>query len=94
MPAPNVDSCVIQFELKEDTPKTKDEKYFFRVVRGMFTQRRKTLLNGVSGSLGISKEIISSAIEKTGLKPAVRPEELSLDQLITFVDNLRDLENE
>ena len=29
MPAPNVDSCVIQFELKEDTPKTKDEKYFF-----------------------------------------------------------------
>lgn len=93
MPAPNVDSCVIQFELCDDTPKAKDEKYFFKVVRGMFTQRRKTILNCVSGSLGISKEIVASAIEKTGLEPSVRPEELSMDQLICFAETLKELEN-
>lgn len=93
MPAPNVDSCVIQFELCDDTPKAKDEKYFFKVVRGMFTQRRKTILNCVSGSLGISKEIVASAIEKTGLEPSVRPEELSMDRLICFAETLKELEN-
>lgn len=93
MPAPNVDSCVIQFELCDDTPKAKDEKYFFKVVRGMFTQRRKTILNCVSGSLGISKEIVASAIEKTALEPSVRPEELSMDRLICFAETLKELEN-
>lgn len=92
MPAPNVDSCVIQFELTDDTPKASDEKYFFKVVRGMFTQRRKTILNCVSGSLGISKETVASAIEMTGLKPSVRPEELSMDELIRFAENLKSLE--
>ena len=92
MPAPNVDSCVIQFELKDTPPMVSDEKYFFKVVRGMFSQRRKTILNCVSGSLGIAKDTVLKAIEQTGLKPAARPEELSMDELILFSENLKALE--
>lgn len=92
MPAPNVDSCVIQFELKDTPPMVSDEKYFFKVVRGMFSQRRKTILNCVSGSLGIAKDTVLIAIEQTGLKPAARPEELSMDELILFSENLKALE--
>lgn len=92
MPAPNVDSCVIQFEIKDTPPKVSDEKYFFKVVRGMFSQRRKTILNCVSGSLGIAKDTILKAIEQTGLKPSARPEELSMDELIAFSENLKTLD--
>lgn len=88
MPAPNVDSCVIRFDLREQTPAVSDEKFFFKVVRGMFSQRRKTLLNCVSGSLGIGKDIVLEAIEKSGLSPTTRPEQLSMDEMIRFSESL------
>lgn len=91
MPAPNVDSCVIQFELTNDGPRASDEEFFFKVVRGMFTQRRKTILNCVSGSLGISKENVLKAIEMTGLSASSRPEQLSMQQLIEFSENLKEV---
>lgn len=91
MPAPNVDSCVIRFDLREQTPAVSNEKFFFRVVRGMFSQRRKTLLNCVSGSLGIGKETVLEAIEKSGISPTVRPEQLSMDEMIRFSENLKTL---
>lgn len=91
MPAPNVDSCVIRFDLREQTPAVSDEKFFFKVVRGMFSQRRKTLLNCVSGSLGIGKDTVLEAIEKSGLSPTARPEQLSMDEMIRFSENLKTL---
>ena len=89
MPAPNVDSCVIRFDLRENTPDISDEKFFFKVVRGMFSQRRKTILNCVSGSLGLQKDVVLKAIEETGLKASARPEELTMDEMILFSKNLK-----
>lgn len=91
MPAPNVDSCVIRFDLREQTPAVSDEKFFFKVVRGMFSQRRKTLLNCVSGSLGIGKDTVLEAIEKSGISPTARPEQLSMDEMIRFSENLKEV---
>ena len=49
MPAPNVDSCVVRFDIKENTPEgVTDEAFFFKMVRAAFSQRRKTLVNSVS----------------------------------------------
>ena len=90
MPAPNVDSCVIRFDIKEETPKgVSDEKFFFKVVRGAFSQRRKTLANSVTSSLAISKEIVSNAIEKIGLSPSIRPEQLKMEDFIAFSEQLK-----
>lgn len=91
MPAPNVDSCVIRFDLREQTPAVSDERFFFKVVRGMFSQRRKTLLNCVSGSLGIGKDAVLEAIEKSGISPTARPEQLSMDEMIRFSENLKEV---
>lgn len=88
MPAPNVDSCVIRFDIRSDTPKVKDEDYFFRLVRGMFSQRRKTLLNCVSSSMGMDKKMLESAMLSAGIKPLARPEELDMDQMIRLSDEL------
>ena len=83
MPAPNVDSCVIRLDVKENTPEqVRDEKFFFRLVRAGFSQRRKTLVNPVSSGLGISKETVREALEKLEIKPTVRAEELTMEQFI------------
>ena len=92
MPPPNVDSCVVQFELRDKTPQgVSDEEFFFKVARGAFSQRRKTLCNSVSSALCIDKSITAAAIEQAGLDPSVRPEKLSMQQLILFSENLKRL---
>lgn len=89
MPAPNVDSCVMRFDIKEKTPEgVTDEKFFFRVARGAFSQRRKTLANSVSSSMKIDKADVLEVISKSGLKADVRPEKLSMEELISFSENL------
>lgn len=88
MPAPNVDSCVVRFNIKPETPNVCDERYFFRVVRGMFSQRRKSLVNCVSSSMALPKEAVLKAIEATGLEANVRPEALTMDQIVDFANVL------
>ena len=60
----------------------------YRVIRGAFNQRRKTLINALSGYPGFdrSKEEILNAVEAIGEKPTVRGEELSLSQFIRLSD--------
>ncbi len=92
MPSPNVDSCVVRFDIKEDTPKgVDDEKFFFKVVRGAFSQRRKTLANSVSSALTIEKSIVLRSLEQSGLAVNVRPEQLSMEELINFSNILKNI---
>lgn len=92
MPAPNVDSCVVKFDVNEKTPEgVTDEKFFFKVVRGAFSQRRKTLANSVASSMGIDKAKITDAIANAGLKANVRPEQLTMDQFIAFSEQLKNI---
>ena len=82
MPPPNVDSAVIKLKLrKEPEIKLLDEKKFFRFVKGCFAQRRKTLVNTVSSSLGVPKELVKEALTAAGLNPTVRAETLSMEEL-------------
>lgn len=85
MPAPNVDSAVIRLDVRRDLPlEGEAEKKLFKMIRGAFSQRRKTLQNTISSSLGIAKPRIAEALEEIHVKPTARPEELSLEQLISL----------
>lgn len=89
MPAPNVDSAVIRLDVKRDLPLAGEaERKLFKMVRGAFSQRRKTLQNTLSSSLGLPKSRIAEALEQIGVKPTARPEELSLEQLIALAGAL------
>lgn len=82
MPAPNVDSAVIRLDIRPDPPvEVEDEKFFFRMVRAAFSQRRKTASNGISAGMGISKQSVIKAIESAGLPATVRAESLTMEQL-------------
>lgn len=81
MPQPKVDSSVIQLSIRENTPEVYDEALFFRIVRGIFTLRRKTVLNALSGSMGIEKASAQRILELAGIEPSRRPEELDMQSL-------------
>lgn len=81
MPQPKVDSSVIRLSIRENTPEVYDEALFFRIVRGIFTLRRKTVLNALSGSMGIEKASTQRILERAGIEPTRRPEELDMQSL-------------
>lgn len=85
VPAPKVDSSVIRLKIRKEPPvSVPDEKYFFKVIRASFGQRRKTLANSVSGGLGFTKDEVLCALERCGLSPTARAEELSLEDFAAF----------
>ena len=92
VPSPKVDSAVIRLSIYDKPPiETKDEELFFRTVRAMFMQRRKTALNSVSAGLGIPKDTVVKALETTELDASVRAEKLTLSQLCEFTNNLKEV---
>lgn len=92
VPSPKVDSAVIRLAIYDNPPiETRDEELFFRTVKAMFMQRRKTALNSVSAGLGIPKDTVAKALEMTGLDANVRAEKLTLTQLCEFTNNLKEV---
>lgn len=81
MPAPNVDSAVIRLDIKRETGlEVSDEALFFRIIRAAFSQRRKQIINPLSGELGIPKDALADVFDKSGIKQTARAEELTLEQ--------------
>lgn len=77
-PPPKVDSIVLNFQpLLNPRVDPIDEGLFKRVVKGAFTQRRKTLRNSLLAS-GFSAESIDYSLEQAGVSPGCRGETLSL----------------
>ena len=89
LPSPNVDSAVIQLKIrKEPAVKINNEEKFFRLVKACFAQRRKTLVNTVSNTMGIDKNLLREALNKIGLEETVRGEQLNMQQLADLSDLL------
>lgn len=89
MPSPKVDSAVIKITLRK-TPeyKVKDEGKFFKLVNAAFAQRRKTLLNSISNSMGIPKSKITDALAQLSLDANIRAEKLQMEDLVNLCDLL------
>jgi len=89
MPAPNVDSAVIKLNVIKESPiKVDDETKFFRLVKAAFAQRRKTLVNTVSNTMGISKDKLKKALAEIGLKETIRGEELKMEDFAKLADKI------
>ena len=87
MPAPNVDSAVIQIRLFQKSPwNISSEELFFRIVKAGFSQRRKQLGGVLPGALSLPKDIVAKAFADAGLSPTVRIEALTMEQLADLTD--------
>ena len=61
-----------------------NEKAFFTMIKGAFSQRRKTLVNSLSSTAGISKDKITSALGELGISPTVRAEKMGMEDFVSL----------
>jgi len=90
LPAPKVTSSVIRCVRRDSPPvETADEAFFFRVIRGAFLLRRKTLVNSLAAALPEwGKEAVRSAVRSAGLPETVRGERLGLEDFVRLAEAL------
>lgn len=92
MPAPRVDSAVIQLVLHEPTVHPKDDQTFFKVIKGAFAQRRKTVLNSLSSSLSLDKNDVRAILESAGVDENARAERLTLQDFAAIANAVDEME--
>jgi len=92
-PQPDVDSAVVRLAIRpEPAVQVPSEEEFFKIIRASFGQRRKTLINSLSGSnLGVDKETCLRALKQSGIDPARRGETLSLAEFAVLAGNFMEL---
>ncbi len=82
-PMPGVESAVITLEKYETPPvEVPSRKLLFDIIRASFSQRRKTLANGLGNSpdISLSKDEIREAIIECGWDERIRGETLTLPE--------------
>lgn len=79
-PAPEVDSATVVLK-PAPARKIKPEDYY-GMVRALFSQPRKTILNNISNGMEISKDETRSKLEKAGVDGNSRPQNLSIEDII------------
>jgi len=86
-PAPKVESAILKITPFEK-PLVSDEKLFFKLIKGCFLQKRKTMSNSLIRTLNLPRAEVDQIMEKAGLKPELRPQHLSIqdwEKLIQFI---------
>ncbi|KRA23920.1 16S rRNA methyltransferase [Microbacterium sp. Root61] len=82
-PVPNVDSVLVGFVRDAATRGTEEERRrTFQIVDAAFQQRRKMLRQALSAVLGGSSAEASALMEKAGVDPTARGEQLSIDDFV------------
>jgi 16S rRNA (adenine1518-N6/adenine1519-N6)-dimethyltransferase len=93
MPPPNVNSIIVEM-VRREAPKVnvEDEALFFKLTRGAFGQRRKTILNNYSSIFEDGKkkkDVIHQMLEQAGIDPRRRGESLSTEDFAKIYDALK-----
>ena len=91
IPRPGVGSAVIRLTRRAVLPvQAETPKLLFALIKAAFGQRRKTLVNSVSGSpeLTIPKEAITEALQQIGISEKIRGEALTLEEFAALANAL------
>ena len=82
-------SAVVRLAFRPPAVTIVDEKSFERMVRSMFTQRRKTLANALKPFAETGSRSAPEALAVAGIDPSRRPETLQLTELARLADAFR-----
>lgn len=83
-PQPKVDSAILRLKPRTDKPNLKDHKFFEKIVKQSFAQRRKTLHNNLKD---IFKEH-NVDTDKLPVNTKLRAENLSVDDFVALTNFL------
>ncbi len=81
-PAPKVDSAIVRLRPRPPSFEIRDWGLFDRLVTAAFSQRRKTLSNGLKGMM------TAADIASVGIDPGIRAERLSAEQFAALANKL------
>jgi 16S rRNA (adenine1518-N6/adenine1519-N6)-dimethyltransferase len=79
-PAPKVQSAVVRLTFRRPAVVVTDQERFVRMVRAVFTQRRKTIGNALKGFAAQSGRQAAEVLRAAGIDAARRPETLNLTE--------------
>jgi 16S rRNA (adenine1518-N6/adenine1519-N6)-dimethyltransferase len=88
-PAPKVHSAVARLVFKPSVVPDDLEPIFGGMVRSMFTQRRKTLLNALRPFATSIGSDAAAALADARIDPTARPETLDVDRLLALARSLK-----
>lgn len=90
MPKPRVDSTVIALTKRPAAYAPADKKIFFTIVKAAFSNRRKTLINSLTGNTSYDRDTLLAALNKAGIDPGIRGERLTGEDFAAIADGLAD----
>jgi 16S rRNA (adenine1518-N6/adenine1519-N6)-dimethyltransferase len=87
-PPPEVDSALIRLTIKP--PKdNKSAKRYFPFIQNLFAAPRKTILNNLAGKMAAaSRAKLEKEIRRGGINPALRPQNLKIEDIETLAEHL------
>ena len=88
-PVPDVDSSLLKLGIPDKPAiEVRNKAVFFKIIRGAFNQRRKSIINSLSREavLSLPKEELTSILNKLGIDPASRPEDLPLSSFASIAN--------
>ncbi|MDP3947345.1 MAG: 16S rRNA (adenine(1518)-N(6)/adenine(1519)-N(6))-dimethyltransferase RsmA [bacterium] len=80
-PSPKVDSALVLFERIALRSKEERERYY-KALRDIFRQPRKTVLNNVRQATGVPREKMENLLRRLRFPPNIRPQNLSVDGIL------------
>lgn len=89
IPPPNVDSSVIRLRIRSERDiQVRDEQLFFKVIRGSFSKRRKTIQNALSTYEDFTKDVVIEALTRADIDPKRRGETLTIDEFAKLTNSM------
>lgn len=86
-PPPKVDSVLLRLTRRSPSVEV-DPTALMRVVKGAFSQRRKTIRNSLSSSLGLEPVAVEAALRDAGIHEGSRAETLGLPEFADLTNRL------
>ena len=86
-PIPNVDSSVVEFDVKTNKVLVENEELFFNIINDAFRQKRKNLKNNLKN---YDLEKIATVLKNHGLNLQNRAENLSINVFADIANSLNE----
>lgn len=98
IPQPDVDSVIVSlspYSVNKYQNQVQDKNLFFKIVKSIFQQRRKTLRNSLSKSavIALERELVTAALKAENIDLKKRGEKLTITEMISLSNKILQLQD-
>lgn len=87
-PIPNVDSAIVRMDINKSKYDIHDMPTFKKLVKAIFTMRRKTISNNLTYAFNMSKQDISSLLKTIDKDSNIRGENLTIKEMVDLSNEI------